>query len=291
MAKLATATPVANAVLYAALSRPIRSGKCRLIRLGISTLAAASPARASVVAARKTTAEPVRARMTWPVTIISRPSSIARCSPIAAARPAARTPNPAKHSTGRVVSSPASAPLRASESLITVSCGPMAMAVGRRLKANVSTATTISQRGQPGRVGSADSGTAVTLWRLARLAAVATRTQPEQHAPPVQRLRIKYAKRGRARFTSHRDFGRAFERALRRAAVPMAYSSGFSPHPRISYANAAPTGAASEAEYLEIGLAAACDPARSRPPSTPRCRRDWTSSRWWSRRPAHWRTS
>ena len=90
---------------------------------------------------------------------------------------------------------------------------------------------------------------------------MATRTQPEQHAPPVQRLRIKYAKRGRARFTSHRDFGRAFERALRRAAVPMAYSSGFSPHPRISYANAAPTGAASEAEYLEIGLAAACDPA------------------------------
>ena len=129
-------------------------------------------------------------------------------------------PNPAKHNTGRVVSSPASAPLRASESLITVSCGPMAMAVGRRLKANVSTATTISQRGQPRRVASADSGTAVTLWRLARLAAVATRPQPEQHAPPVQRLRIKYAKRGRARFTSHRDFGRAFERALRRAGGP-----------------------------------------------------------------------
>ena len=42
----------------------------------------------------------------------------------------------------------------------------------------------------------------------------------------------------------------------------MAYSSGFSPHPRISYANAAPTGAASEAEYLEIGLAAPCDPAQ-----------------------------
>jgi radical SAM-linked protein len=73
---------------------------------------------------------------------------------------------------------------------------------------------------------------------------------------------MKYAKRGRARFTSHRDFGRAFERALRRAAVPMAYSSGFSPHPRISYANAAPTGAASEAEYLEIGLAAVCDPVK-----------------------------
>jgi radical SAM-linked protein len=81
------------------------------------------------------------------------------------------------------------------------------------------------------------------------------RAQPEQQAAPVQRLRIRYAKRGRARFTSHRDFSRAFERALRRAGVPMAYSSGFSPHPRISYANASPTGAASEAEYLEIGLA------------------------------------
>jgi radical SAM-linked protein len=76
----------------------------------------------------------------------------------------------------------------------------------------------------------------------------------------VQRLRIRYAKRGRLRFTSHRDFSRAFERALFRARVPMAYSSGFSPHPRISYAGASPTGAASEAEYLEIGLSEAVDP-------------------------------
>ncbi len=41
----------------------------------------------------------------------------------------------------------------------------------------------------------------------------------------------------------------------------MAYSSGFNPHPRISYAGAAPTGSASEAEYLEIGLAEIVDPA------------------------------
>jgi radical SAM-linked protein len=40
----------------------------------------------------------------------------------------------------------------------------------------------------------------------------------------------------------------------------VAYSSGFSPHPRISYANASPTGAASEAEYLEIGLREQCSP-------------------------------
>jgi radical SAM-linked protein len=86
------------------------------------------------------------------------------------------------------------------------------------------------------------------------------RQQPEQQAPPVQRLRIRYAKRGRLRFTSHRDFSRAFERAVVRARIPMAYSSGFHPHPRISYAGAAPTGAASEAEYLEIGLAEERDP-------------------------------
>jgi radical SAM-linked protein len=86
--------------------------------------------------------------------------------------------------------------------------------------------------------------------------------QPEGPPPPpvVQRLRIRYAKRGRLRFTSHRDFARAFERALRRARVPMAYSAGFSPHPKISYVGAAPTGVASEAEYLEIGLAETREP-------------------------------
>ena len=85
--------------------------------------------------------------------------------------------------------------------------------------------------------------------------------QPEQQAPPVQRLRVRYAKRGRLRFTSHRDFSRAFERAVFRARIPMAYSSGFNPHPRISYAGAAPTGSASEAEYLELALADVVVPA------------------------------
>jgi radical SAM-linked protein len=89
------------------------------------------------------------------------------------------------------------------------------------------------------------------------------REQPEQQAPPVQRLRIRYAKRGRLRFTSHRDFSRAFERAVFRARIPMAYSSGFNPHPRISYMGAAPMGSASEAEYVEIALAEVIDPAQA----------------------------
>ena len=86
--------------------------------------------------------------------------------------------------------------------------------------------------------------------------------QPEGPPPPptVQKLRIRYAKRGRLRFASHRDLARALERALRRAQVPMAFSAGFSPHPKISYLGAAPTGAASEAEYVEIGLAERRDP-------------------------------
>ena len=80
----------------------------------------------------------------------------------------------------------------------------------------------------------------------------------------MQRIRLRYTKRGRLRFTSHRDFQRAFERALRRAEVPMAYSAGFTPHPKVSYANAAPTGTGSEAEYLEIALTAARDPEQLR---------------------------
>ena len=78
----------------------------------------------------------------------------------------------------------------------------------------------------------------------------------------MQRLRVRYAKRGRLRFTSHRDFARALERAIRRANVPMAYSAGFSPHPKVSYVGACPTGVASEAEYFEIALADPVDPVR-----------------------------
>src|SRR6202050_4755305 len=84
--------------------------------------------------------------------------------------------------------------------------------------------------------------------------------------PPVaQYLVIRYAKRGRVRFASHterggrgggshRDVARAVERGVRRAGLPIAYSAGFTPHPKISYAGAAPTGTASEAEYLELSL-------------------------------------
>jgi radical SAM-linked protein len=76
----------------------------------------------------------------------------------------------------------------------------------------------------------------------------------------VQKLRLRYTKRGRLRFTSHRDIARTFERALRRAGVPMAYSQGFSPHPKVSWVGAAPTGVASEAEYVEVSVVEQVDP-------------------------------
>jgi radical SAM-linked protein len=60
------------------------------------------------------------------------------------------------------------------------------------------------------------------------------------------------------RFASHRDIARAVERGVRKAGLPVAYSAGFSPHPKISYAGGAPTGTASEAEYLEIALTGQC---------------------------------
>src|SRR6476619_3646060 len=81
-------------------------------------------------------------------------------------------------------------------------------------------------------------------------------------APPtVVRIRLRFAKRGRLRFLSHRDIARSFERAVRRAGLPVAHSHGFSPHPRLSWIGAAPTGAASEAEYVEIGLTEVVEPA------------------------------
>jgi len=83
------------------------------------------------------------------------------------------------------------------------------------------------------------------------------RRQPPPAAPAVATLVVHYAKRGRLRFASPRVIQRVFERAVRRAGLPMAYSSGFSPHPRLSYLSPAPTGTESEAEYLIVRLSKA----------------------------------
>ena len=66
------------------------------------------------------------------------------------------------------------------------------------------------------------------------------------------RLRVRFSKHGKVRFTSHRDVARIWERSLRRARVPVAYSAGFSPRPKIAFGLALPTGYSSDAEYLDV---------------------------------------
>ncbi|MGB8857882.1 MAG: TIGR03936 family radical SAM-associated protein [Ilumatobacteraceae bacterium] len=73
------------------------------------------------------------------------------------------------------------------------------------------------------------------------------------------RLRIRHTKLGKIRFTSHRDTARHWERAVRKAAVPLAYSTGFTPRPRMSFGLALPTGSESLAEFLDIELAPGTD--------------------------------
>lgn len=68
------------------------------------------------------------------------------------------------------------------------------------------------------------------------------------------RLRLRYSKEGKIRFTSQRDVARMWERALRRGGLPVAWSEGFSPRPLLSFGLALPTGAASLGEYVDVRL-------------------------------------
>ena len=69
------------------------------------------------------------------------------------------------------------------------------------------------------------------------------------------RIRLRFAKTGKVRWTSHRDVARMWERAFRRVELPLAYTQGFSPRPKVSFGLALPTGAESVAEYLDVELA------------------------------------
>ncbi len=69
-----------------------------------------------------------------------------------------------------------------------------------------------------------------------------------------RRIRVRFTKQGKIRFTSHRDVARMWERALRRSRLKIAMSQGFSPHPLLSFGLALPTGAESLGEYLDARL-------------------------------------
>ena len=85
-------------------------------------------------------------------------------------------------------------------------------------------------------------------------------TADSQSQPPVQRLRLTFSKNGPARFISHLDLARALERALNRAALPVAYTQGFNRRPRLSPAEALTLGYTSTAEVADVWLTEGVEP-------------------------------
>ena len=83
---------------------------------------------------------------------------------------------------------------------------------------------------------------------------MAARRRHHEDAGQRLRIRVRFTKLGKIRFTSHRDVARIWERALRRASLPVAYSEGFSPRPKLSFGLALSTGHESVAEYLDVEL-------------------------------------
>jgi len=69
-----------------------------------------------------------------------------------------------------------------------------------------------------------------------------------------QRLRITFARGEAIKYISHLDLARAWERAFRRAGVPLAYSQGFNPRPKMAFAAALPVGYTATAEMVDILL-------------------------------------
>ena len=69
---------------------------------------------------------------------------------------------------------------------------------------------------------------------------------------PRTRIRLRYSKAGRIRFTSHRDVARIWERSLRRTGLPVAQTEGFSPRAKLHFGLALATGYESDAEYLDV---------------------------------------
>lgn len=76
-------------------------------------------------------------------------------------------------------------------------------------------------------------------------------------------LRLRFTKRGRIRWISQRDTARLWERTLRRAGLPVAYTAGFSPRPQLAFGLALPTGCESDAEYVDVRLTCPVGPGEA----------------------------
>ncbi len=119
-------------------------------------------------------------------------------------------------------------------------------------------------------IGCSDGGTA-DLGRPAapeplRQAAAGAGGGKRTAVPPdlTKRVRMKYSRRGRIRFLSHLDFMTLFHRSAVRAGLPVAFSQGFNPHPKIAFGPALSVGMESEAEYLDVETDPFVDPAAAK---------------------------
>jgi radical SAM-linked protein len=85
-----------------------------------------------------------------------------------------------------------------------------------------------------------------------------TNTARASH-PTRQRVRITFARGENTRYVGHLDIVRTWERIIRRARLPIAYTEGFNPRPRLTFAAALPVGCTSDQEVLDVILSQACD--------------------------------
>ncbi len=100
--------------------------------------------------------------------------------------------------------------------------------------------------------------------RMVRHGEVPIPDQPPAEAPGEEdryKIRLRVRKDGKARFVGHLEFMTVFHRAVRRAGLPIRFSGGFHPHPRISFPDALPTGVESDAEIIDLEL---CRPRGAR---------------------------
>ncbi len=80
----------------------------------------------------------------------------------------------------------------------------------------------------------------------------------------MKRLLVKYGKQGDAVYLSHRETMRILERALRRSGIPLSFTEGYNPRPRMTFSPALPLGVAAQAEYLEVAVEGEADTAAAR---------------------------
>jgi len=87
---------------------------------------------------------------------------------------------------------------------------------------------------------------------------------PPPIPPARQRLRVTFARGENVRYVGHLDMVRTWERIIRRADLPIAYSEGFNPRPRLTFAAALPVGCTSDHEVLDVIMSPPCDLAEAR---------------------------